>query len=193
MKREISQFVIERAAAGDESAFGEIYFLLRDSIYGFAFRMTGEKTSAEDITQEVFMFLIQNPEKFDISRGTLYSFLCGVARNKIFNHLKKKGLIYEDPAESEELENVANSFEKTPLQQLLDQEFSLQIEQCIARLSTLQREVLFLREIEECSYEEIARITATAVGVVKSRLFRARRQLAQEMEPYLKIKEEMYL
>ena len=193
MKREVKQFLIEKAVSGDAESFGEIYFLLRDAIYGFSFRMTNETAIAEDITQEVFMFFIKFPEKFDASRGTLFSFLCGVARNKIFNHLKKSETRLEtNNFETEEFENFTNENGNSPLKILLDKEFSAKVEECFAELSALQREVLILREMEDFTYEEIAEITETNVEIVKSRLYRARRTLAQMLAPYMKNEEKKY-
>lgn len=187
MKREIEQYVIERAADGDAEAFGEIYRLLRNSIYGFAFRMMNEREIAEDITQEVFMFFIKFPEKFNATRGTLFSFLCGVARNKIFNHLKKNGTRFEtNNFETESFESLPDDGGRSPLKILLDKEFSAKVEESVAALSPFQREVLILREMEDFSYEEIAQITATETGVIKSRLYRARRVLARQLAPYVK-------
>ena len=192
MKREIKQYLIEKAVKGDAEAFGEIYFALKDAIYGFAFRMTNETAIAEDITQEVFMFFIKHPEKFDASRGAnLFSFLCGVARNKIFNHLKKSGTRLEiNNFESRDFENLTNDNGKSPLKILLDKEFSAKVEECVMRLSPFQREVLLLRETEDFSYGEIAVITQTEIGVVKSRLYRARRALANDLAPYVKSEKE---
>lgn len=191
MKREIEQYLIEKAVAGDAEAFGEIYFRLRDGIYGFVRRMIGKDSAAEDISQEVFMFFIKYPEKFDASRGTLFSFLCGVARNKVFNHLKKSGARLEAiDVETKDFEDLASGSEKSPLKILLDREFSAKVEVCVAELSPFQREVLILREMEGFTYEEIAGITETEIGVVKSRLFRARRRLARDLAAYLKNEEE---
>ena len=183
--------MIERAVEGDAEAFGEIYFKLRDAIYGFSLRMLNENAIAEDVTQEVFMFFIKHPEKFDASRGTLFSFLCGVARNKVFNYLKKSGTRLEtNNFETEDFENLSNGNGRTPLKELLDKEFSAKVEESVAKLSPFQREVLILREMQDFSYEEIAEITESEIGVVKSRLYRARRALANELAPYLKNDEE---
>lgn len=194
MKREVKQYLIERAVAGDREAFGEIYRLLRDAIYGFAFRMTNETGTAEDITQEVFMFFIKYPEKFDSSRGAgLFSFLCGVARNKIFNHLKKSGTRFEtNYFETKNFENLRGGNGSSPLKILLNEELSAKIETAVAALSPFQREVLLLREMEDLSYEEIAEITETEASVVKARLYRARRALANELASYVKSKKEEY-
>lgn len=192
MHREIEQHLIEKAGRGDGQAFGEIYFRLKDSIYGFAFRMTNESSIAEEITQEVFMFFIEKPERFDAERGkSLFLFLCGVARNKILNHLKKSGTrLEENNYESKEFENFAGGNGSSPLKNLLEKEFAARIEESVAGLSPLQREALLLRELEELSYEEIAEIAGTDAGTVKSRLYRARRTLARELAPYLKNEKE---
>lgn len=191
MKREIKQHLIERAVDGDAEAFGEIYKTLRDSIYGFSYRMTKQEAIAEEITQEVFMFFIKFPEKFDSQKGSFFSFLCGVARNKILNHLKKSGTRLEsNDFEVEHFENRTNGNGKSPLRKVLDKEFSVELEKCIGNLSAFQREVLILREMEELSYAEIAEITKTDIGVVKSRLYRARKTLAGELGSYLKNEKE---
>ena len=66
------------------------------------------------------------------------------------------------------------------------------IEEMIAKLPPLQREVLILREFEELSYLEIAGITETDLGQVKIRLFRARKNLAKELKPYFEVEKEKY-
>ena len=193
MRKNIEQNLIEKACNGDKEAFSEIYFLLKDSLFGFAFRMTNKTSIAEEITQEVFMFFIENSSKYDFEKGNLFSFLCGVARNKILNHLKKSGTRLEaNNFEIEHFENLANSNVDSPMGQLLDKEFSEKIEECVAKLSPFQREVLLLRELEDLSYEEIAEITETNVGVVKGRLYRARRTLVSELTPYVKSEEILY-
>lgn len=193
MRKNIEQNLIEKARKGDKEAFGEIYFRLKDSIYGFSFRMTNENSIAEEIMQEVFIFFIENSEKFDSEKGTLFSFLCGVARNKVLNYLKKSGTRLEaNNFESEDFENYANANGNSPLKNLLEKEFSAKIEEYVAELSPFQREVLLLREVEDLSYEEIALITETSAGVVKGRLHRARRTLAQRLAPYVKSEEVLY-
>ncbi len=193
LKNEIEQKLIDLAIGGDVDAFSEIYFRLRDSIYAFAYRLTYEPAVAEDITQEVFMFFVEFPEKFDFSRGTLFTFLCGVTRNKAFNYLKKSGTRLETiDLEPEVFENLVSSNGTSPLHDLLDKEFSANFENGVEKLSPFQREVLILREIEDLSYAEIAKITETEIGVVKSRLYRARRSLVSELAPYLKNSEEKF-
>ena len=190
MRQKIEHNLIEKAVSGDAAAFNDIYFALRSSIYGFAYRMLRNVGAAEDITQETFIFLLANWHRFDSSRGDLLPFLCGVARNKILRYLQKSSTRNEfgkeDLAEFADLETPAAS----PLDSLLKAELSEKVEEQIARLPALQREVLILREIEELSYLEIARVTETELGQVKIRLHRARKTLAKELTPYLTGTEE---
>ncbi len=192
MKQQIENRQIEKAINGDADAFSEIYFALRGSIYGFAYRMLREVSIAENITQEAFMFLIENPNRFNTKKGEILPFLCGIARNKIIAHLRKHGtkleVLEDDMGNFETLENS----NEDPLKALLLEELTAKIEEKIAELAPYQREVLILREIEELPYLEIARITETDLNQVKIRIHRARKRLARELKPYLSETEEKY-
>lgn len=185
MTQKIEHQLIDKALNGDVTAFSQIYLTLRGSIYGFAYRMLRETSQAEDITQEVFMFLLNNPHRFEAEKGELLPFLCGIARNKIIQHLRKHSTKFEfyedDLSKFDEFENLENN----PLEVLLKEELAEKIEQFIAELPPLQREVLILREIEGLPYSEIAEITETNLNQVKIRLHRARKSLVNDIKPYL--------
>lgn len=191
MRQEIDQQLIEKAIKGDAAAFSELYLRLRDSIYGFAFRMLGEKSLAEDVTQETFVFFIEHPEKYQRERGSLLSFLCGVARNRIMHRLRKRGNRLEISVdETEDYIEPRDERAYDPLKILLEQELGMKVDECIANLPPLQREVLILRELQELSYEEIARVTGSEIGAAKVRLHRARQRIARQLAPYLSTKGE---
>lgn len=185
MAQKIKHQLIQKALNGDAGAFGEIYLTLRGSIYGFAYRMLRETSLAEDVTQEAFMFLLNNPHRFDSERGELLPFLCGVARIKIVQHLRKHSTKFEFYEEDLTKFDELDSFARNPLEILLNEELSEKIEKIIDNLPPVQREVLILREIENLTYAEIAEITDTELGQVKIRLHRARKSLANELRPYL--------
>jgi RNA polymerase sigma-70 factor, ECF subfamily len=190
LNRNIETNLINQALRGDEQAFAQVYSRLRDTIYGFAFRMLADATAAEDITQETFIFLIENPTKFDASRGSLHSFLCGVARNLVLHHLRKKQSLREDFSEFDEFIETKDEMSLSPLELLLETELSAYVHECVADLPEAQREVIILRELQEFSYEEIAKITGADLNLVKVRLHRARKNLAEKLVPYLKKKEK---
>lgn len=187
MNRNIETELIEKAVAGDAAAFGKIYFLLRDPIYGFAFRMLGENAAAEDITQETFVFFIENSKKYKAERGSLLAFLCGVARNRIMHHLRKnRDRLDVSREETDDFIEPPDEIGRNPLEVLLEHELEQKVNKGIAELPPLQREAIILREMQEFSYEEIAKITGDDVNAVKARLYRARRNLARRIAPYLK-------
>lgn len=192
MKQEIDIHLIEKALNGNADAFGAVYFALRGSIYGFALRMLGEKSPAEDITQETFMFLLENPDRFDASRGALLPFLCGIARHKVMHHFRKYSNKNEFSGDDSSVFETVESSEINQLEILLNAELNEKIDEQIAKLSPLYREVLILREIEELPYAEIAKITETEINLVKVRLYRARKMIAKELKPYLIGSQEKY-
>ena len=69
--------------AGDEQSFTALYRRRQAGIFRFALQMCGSESVAEDVVQEVFMALIREGQRFDPSRGTLSSYLYGVARNQV--------------------------------------------------------------------------------------------------------------
>jgi RNA polymerase sigma-70 factor, ECF subfamily len=81
---------LRRMAAGDEAGFHAIYRRCHGPIYRFALHMTGSSSIAEDVTQEVFVFFIEDPDKFDPARGALASYLFGIGRNMLARRLEKE-------------------------------------------------------------------------------------------------------
>src|SRR5690349_22607592 len=79
--------------AGDEEALALLYRRRQGSVYRFALQMSGSKTIAEDVTQEVFLFLMREGHVFDPERGSLSSFLLGVARNHVLRRLRVEHLL----------------------------------------------------------------------------------------------------
>ena len=177
--------LIEKIAQGDELAFSEIYHRYRNRVYGFSYRMTANQALAEDITHEVFLVLIENPKRYFAERGSLSTFLCAVARNRVMNHLRRKHNADFGFDDFENFEAAETETKCNPLSDLLNQELAERIQICISALPPLQREVIILREYEELSYEEIARVTEAELSAVKSRLHRARQTLAGQLAAYV--------
>jgi len=145
----------------------------KNSIYRFAWRMTGSAEAAEDVLQECFLGLLRNPDGYDPTRAPLRPFLLAVARNlalkrwrieRRWDALDEEALTVEpvDPTAGQTAELVAGAVQSLP---------------------PLQREALVLFEYEELSLEEIARVAGVAVGTVKARLHRARENLARLLAP----------
>src|SRR5215213_7215166 len=75
--------------AGDEAAFTALYRRRSAGVYRFALQMSGSEAIAEDVTQEVFLALMSDATRFDSSRGSLSSYLYGIARNHVLRRLER--------------------------------------------------------------------------------------------------------
>jgi len=169
------------ASRGDELAFRLLYEAHRTPIYRFACRMLGGDGAAEDVTQECFMSVLRRPEAFDPSRAALRTYLCGIARNLAFKHLRKRGqeTTVDDPAEDLAVPD------KDPLRQAIDAEIGDAVRRAVSDLPPLQREVVVLFEYEGLTLAETASVCGIDVGAVKSRLHRARERLRRSLAPFL--------
>ena len=86
---ESDEILLARMLDGDEAMFTALYRRRQGAIYRFALHMTRSVAIAEEVTQEVFIALIENGGRFDRSRGTLLSFLYGIARNRVLQRIEK--------------------------------------------------------------------------------------------------------
>lgn len=138
--------------------------------------MTGSIEAAQDITQECFLALVRG-SGFDAGRGSLQTYLFGIARHLVFRYLR----IGE--REAEEVADSAGTMDV--LGELLSAERSELVRRAIADLPALQREAIVLFEYEDLPLEAIAAIAGAEVGAVKARLSRARESLRKRLEPVL--------
>lgn len=179
--------LLKRSARGDEEAFYILYKRHRDSIYRFLYGMVGESEKAEDITHDCFLALIKHPERYDPSRASLRTYLFTAARNLALNSFRKRG---KESTLDEVMEDQYGSDEQVPLRNLLEGELSSAVSKAIASLPPAQREVLIPYVYDDLSLAEVATICGTDVGVVKSRLHRAREQLRKLFAPYFNVAKE---
>jgi len=180
------QELLAAASRGDHVAFSQIYQRYRNRVYGFAYRMLGAQEVAEDVTHEAFLVLIRQPELYQAERGSLLTFLCAVARNHIYQHLRHQERYAPEPVEtSDEYEEAGVRYSFDPLNDLLERELAAVVEAALARLPVAQREAVTLGEYQELSYEEIATVIGADTNVVKARLYRARQALAKRLATYL--------
>jgi RNA polymerase sigma-70 factor, ECF subfamily len=171
--------LIKRMQEGDEKAFLQIYRDHHQEIFRFVLQMSGSRSVAEDVTQETFLFLIKDPGRFSPRRGTLSSFLYGVARNLLRRRRQAEApfaRIDEDISEGRLAPGDA-------LLELGKQEVIERVRLAIRSLPGHYREAVVLCDLHEKSYEEAAAILRCAVGTVRSRLHRARALLVDKLYP----------
>ena len=169
---------------GDEEAFAVLYQRRRYGVYRFALHMSGSESTADDVTQEVFLALLGSARNFDSRKGTLVSFLYGIARNQVLRRLEReRPFLQLTNRESGEAEVAAQgSIENTdPLDDLTRTELIEGVRLAILGLPQHYREVIVLCELHELSYAETAEVLGCAMGTVRSRLHRARALLVDRL------------
>ncbi|MBC8031300.1 MAG: RNA polymerase sigma factor [Pyrinomonadaceae bacterium] len=175
--------LLQRMLAGDEEALTTLYRRRQGGIYRFVMQMCGSRVLAEDVTQEVFIVLIRDAQTFDPARGSLNSFLVGVARNLLLQRLRRERFyapLEEDEAEQTPIYNSANV---EPLEDLSRTEAIASLRAAVSALPTRYREVVVLCDLQEISYVEAAEVLGCAVGTVRSRLHRGRALLIEKLRP----------
>jgi RNA polymerase sigma-70 factor (ECF subfamily) len=183
--------LLARLKNGDEAAFTALYRKHKDAVYRFALLYCGAAALAADVTQDTFMHLVARTAQFDPTRGSVGSWLCGVARNVARRHMGEAREESRDPAVLHDDVDAHPSLVEfdTPLERLLRNEAAEQVRAAVARLAPHYRDVLILCELSGLSYAETAQVCDVEIGTVRSRLSRARSALAQSLAPYEGAKE----
>jgi RNA polymerase sigma-70 factor (ECF subfamily) len=170
--------------AGDEEALALLYRRRQGSIYRFALQMSGSKAIAEDVTQEVFLFLMREGNVFDPARGSVSAFLLGVARNHVLRRLRVEQLLAPLGDDSDDdVPLLPPSTDVCPLEDLTRAETIESVRKAVLSLPSKYREVVVLCELQDVSYGETAEILGCAIGTVRSRLHRARALLFAKLRP----------
>ena len=151
--------------------------------------MSGNRTIAEDVTQEVFMFLLQEGSRFDPSRGTLQSYLFGIGRNFALRRLDREQSFLPLPEDQPQNGNGSrsNGHRLTPVVAPVDlvrTELIDRVQQAIISLPANYREVVVLCDLQEMNYEQAAELLDCAVGTIRSRLHRARALLTEKLRDF---------
>ena len=169
-------------AKGREEAFGALYERYQGPIFRFAWHMSGNSATAEDVTQEVFMLLIRNPKNYDPAKGSLAGYLFGIARNLTRRRLDRSRLdapLAEDWTDSNENELAGDT---DLLGDLTRSELLQCLQKAILGLPEQYREVVVLCDLSEMSYPDAAAVLECPPGTVASRLHRARLMLKARLE-----------
>jgi RNA polymerase sigma-70 factor (ECF subfamily) len=174
--------LIGRTLAGEPAAFGQLVLRYQDRLYNSLVRVLGSAEDARDAVQDAF---VQAFVKLETFRGSsaFYTWLYRIAFNQAMSHARR-----QRPTRSLDDERTDRGHEpvdsQPPPDARLDaSERAAQVHRALAALSAEYREVIVLREIDGCKYEQIAEILELPIGTVRSRLFRARLELRDRLAP----------
>ena len=148
---------------GSRAAFEELFARYREPVYGFFRRRVAAPERAEDLTQDTFLAMLRAAERYE-PRATVRSYVFGIA----FHLLSAER---RDQARRKEVEP-----EREPAATPAADD-CLWLRQALEKLEETEREILMLREYEQLSYAEIAKLLRLPVNTVRSRLFRSRMAL----------------
>src|ERR1700704_5379753 len=104
----IDQELLRQLSKGNETAFSALYERYQGPLYRFAWHMSGNSATAEEVTQEVFMLLIGSPKGYDAAKGTFGGYLFGIARNLTRKIMQRSRL--DLPIEEEWLDTDDSAF-----------------------------------------------------------------------------------
>jgi RNA polymerase sigma-70 factor (ECF subfamily) len=178
--------LIAATLAGDTAAFGRLVAAYQDRLYNSLLRVLGSAEDAADIVQDAF---VQAFTKLNTFRGSsaFYTWLYRIAFNLAMSHARRghrtaslddrKALVGEEPMDGQPTAEAG----------VMQQERAELVHAALGALSMDYRQILVLREIDGCRYDEIAEILELPVGTVRSRLFRARLQMRDLLAPRLHI------
>ncbi len=180
------QILVERSLQGEQQAFGQLVGRYQKSVYNLAYRMTGRREDAENLTQETFLRAYAKLETFQIGRR-FSPWLFRIASNLCINwksRRERRELSLDSLDESQKEQLLFSDASADPLFQIEQDQLQTLLQQEILALPIRYRLVFTLRYVEDHSCREIAEILDMPEGTVKTHLFRARRILKEKLKSF---------
>lgn len=163
---------------GDKRGFSELYERYKNRVFGFLIRMTGEREIAEDLLQETFMAALRNADQFDRSRNFL-SWLFGIAHKRTIDYFRH---VKVENDHKRDAENAVGSRVENPDAALSNKSVQKIVQEAIAELDPLQKEVFLLREMAGVPFKEIAVIMNCPINTALGRMRLALKNIRKELK-----------
>lgn len=182
--------LVAEAKRGDVSAFTELVNRYERRIFRLALNITGNREDAEDVMQEAFLKSYQHLGEFQ-GDSRFYTWLVRITVNEALMKLRKRRpnqVSLDEPVETEDdlLPREIEDWGPSPEQRFAQSELREILDTVIQELDPAFRTVFLLRDVEELSTEDTARLLKLSVPAVKSRLLRGRLKLRQKLNRYFR-------
>jgi RNA polymerase sigma-70 factor (ECF subfamily) len=166
--------LLQRISAGAEDAFIELYRRRKHDVFRFAYALARSVSVAQDVTQDVFLNVLEHATGYVAEKGTVRAWLYGCTRHIALDRLRSDGRLARGttPAQDVACKGEDEVFRDQRARRLHAEIMQLPLE---------YRETLVLCELTELSYAEAATVLACPIGTVRSRLHRARALLAERL------------
>jgi len=173
--------LIDETLAGDSGAFGQLVENYQDRLFNSVVHLMGSAEDARDVVQDAFIQAFVKLGSFK-RKSAFFTWLYRIAFNLAVSHKRRKRptTSIEQTREVAGIEPIDGDI--GPDGYAEQQDRAVQVRMALAALSEEHRGILVLREMEDCSYEEISEILNLPVGTVRSRLHRARLQMRDELK-----------
>jgi RNA polymerase sigma-70 factor (ECF subfamily) len=190
--------IVAELKAGSEDAYARLIAQHHQNIFNLVYRLLDDPGDAPDATQEVFIKVFRGMSKFNCESSLktwIYRIAIHEASNRrrwFFRHkVQELSIEPANPTNNDEREGHAACLRdrlvdrtESPFESVARGQVRARLEQVLQELPEHYRTAVILRDIEDFSYEEIAEMTETSLGTVKSRLVRGREALRKRMERY---------
>jgi RNA polymerase sigma-70 factor (ECF subfamily) len=174
--------LIKAIAAGSQSAMRTLYARHHVRVFRFIAHLVTDSGRAEDLVSEVFIDVWSQADRFE-GRSQVSTWILSIARYKALSALlaqRRRRIVELDGTAMELIEDTSD----TPEQSVLSRDRRAQLRGCLAQMSREHREVIDLVYYHEKSVEEVAEIIQMPKNTVKTRMFYARKRLAQVMSTH---------
>jgi RNA polymerase sigma-70 factor (ECF subfamily) len=166
--------LVRDIAAGDRLAMQSLFARHNVRVYRFILRLVANTATAEDLVSDVFLDVWRQAGRFE-GRCQVSTWLMAIARFKALHHMRSRTTDYLDDDMAAAIPDTADNPEVV----LHKKDRSAVMRQCLEQLSPAHREVIDLVYYHERSIEEVAQITKISENTVKTRMFYARKRLAE--------------
>jgi len=173
--------LVRRVQARDELAFREIVDRYQAKVFSIIYGILRNHNDAEDIAQQVFSKIYFSIQSFDF-RSSLLTWIYKITVNECYDYLRKKRvrkLVYESDFSDEDTQRMQNSDTATDPGPAVDTQLAQRdlVVKLLEKLSSEDRSLLLLKEVEGHSVEELSQMTGMNENTIKVKLFRARQKL----------------
>ena len=153
----------------DSAALQELYDESSRVLYGLAFRMLGDRADAEEVILDVYHQVWNSADRYDASRGSVWSWLTVMTRNRAIDRLRKSNLRRTRELPIEEPMDSATGMPEPERQSMFAQEQRL-VRQAMAKLGKEQRQAIELAFFSGLSHSEVAETLGAPLGTIKTRI-----------------------
>ena len=180
-------YLVKRSQDGDKKSFELLIIKYQRRIFNVIFRVVRDRDAVEDLAQEAFLNAFKSIKRFK-GGSSFYTWIYRIAVNVSINYLsKRKKAVFVDEGvmETEAVSDIVTTAGDSPERSVQGREFAAAASRAIEKVPADIRTAIVLREYDGLSYQEIADITASPIGTVRSRIFRGRAMLKEMLQDYL--------